>query len=193
MKITNYLKLLILSLFIQLHPLLIHMFFVNSPFLWNSIPFTILQLKKATVFCSALCHYLFWCLCRFFVLFVIVLFCYFGFVMLYLCNLYVLMCRGVCLQACLLYNPVILTKLIIVLIPISCSDSIMFMLWPLYHAACSQANKIDVGCTKLKHVYSFSGKGSNWGEGGGWPEYRISGSSGSGGHSPRSCSSPDLG
>jgi len=72
-------------------------FFVNSPFLWNSIPYTILQLKKSTVFCL-LPFLIFFCLCCII------------FVMLYLCNLYVLMCRGVRLQlqACpiLLYNPV---------------------------------------------------------------------------------------
>ena len=34
-------------------------FFVNSPFLWNSIPYAILQLKKSTMFRSALHRYLF--------------------------------------------------------------------------------------------------------------------------------------
>ena len=34
-------------------------FFVNSPFLWNSIPYAILQLKKSTMFRSALRRYLF--------------------------------------------------------------------------------------------------------------------------------------
>ena len=34
--------------------------FVHSPFLWNTIPYTILQLSKSTVFRSALRCYLFW-------------------------------------------------------------------------------------------------------------------------------------
>ena len=34
-------------------------FFVHSPFLWNSIPYSILQLKKSPVFRSALRRYLF--------------------------------------------------------------------------------------------------------------------------------------
>ena len=34
-------------------------FFVNSPFLWNTIPHSILQIKKSNVFCAALCRFLF--------------------------------------------------------------------------------------------------------------------------------------
>ena len=34
-------------------------FFVNTPFLWNSIPLRILQLPDAAAFWSALCHFLF--------------------------------------------------------------------------------------------------------------------------------------
>jgi len=34
-------------------------FFVNSPFLWNTMPYTILQIKKSTLFHAALCNFLF--------------------------------------------------------------------------------------------------------------------------------------
>jgi len=34
-------------------------FFVNSPFLWNPMPYTILQIKKSTLFRAALHHFLF--------------------------------------------------------------------------------------------------------------------------------------
>jgi len=34
-------------------------FFVNSSFLWNMIPYNILKITQTTLFCSALCHFLF--------------------------------------------------------------------------------------------------------------------------------------
>jgi len=86
-------------------------FFVNSPFLWNPIPYAILQLKKSTVFRLALRHYLFWFLFVCFFVFV-VLCCFCNAV---LTNLYVCAGEYVCRRV-VLYNPVISTKLIIILI-----------------------------------------------------------------------------
>jgi len=85
---------------------LIHIVFPSLFWTLYHIP-SCMSLKKSNVFYLALLRYLFWYFC-------LICCCYFVFILLHLCNLYVLICVGeyVC-RRFLLYNPAILTKLIV--------------------------------------------------------------------------------
>jgi len=86
-------------------------FIVSRAFLLNSIPYTIFHAIKE-VNCVS-----FGLAALSFLIFLSYLLLLFYFIILYLCNLYVLICvlEYVC-RRFLLYNPVILTKLIIILV-----------------------------------------------------------------------------